>query len=610
MASPDSLDSPGFRDALVILGAAGLVIPAFARIRINPVIGFILVGLLIGPAGLGRFQETVPWLGYISISDQEVIEPFAEFGIILLLFAIGLELSVKRLWELRKLVFLVGTAEVVLGAGVIGATLYLLGMPTGTAVALGLALALSSTAIVLPMTGTRSRVGRAAFAMLLFEDVALVPIVFVLGVLSPSAGGDVGDFVSTIISGIITVAVIWVAGRLILPRLFHQAAMTKNTELFMAASLVVVMAASLATSVAGVGPIVGALVAGLIIAETQYRAQVEVLMEPFKNLALGIFLITIGMSIDLGVLADQWYLIIAATVGVVALKAIVTGLLLRMGGAPRGLAANVGVLMASPSETTLIVLGAATAAGLVSVETASFWQIVTAIGLTATPFLARLGQQTERQLGEHAAPAFESDPDQPRTIIAGYGRVGRLVADMLAEHGEDFVIVDADVHAVAYARQQGYQTVFGDLERHEILELMGLDAANALVLTMDDPVQTVATTKRVREDFPELCIVARARDSEHAAELYRAGATDAVPETLESSLQLAEAVLVDIGRPMGPVIASIHEMREVQRERIKRAVPGIMRDPLRAASRIGMVSEDREAKKEDRAFDERAEGQR
>ena len=222
--------------------------------------------------------------------------------------------------------------------------------------------------------------------MLLFEDVALVPIIFALGILSPTMSGDaVGGITSAVITGGITVAVIWVAGRIVLPRLFHQAALTKRPELFLAATLVVVMAASLATSVAGIGAIMGALVAGLIIAETEYRAQVEVLIEPFKNLALGIFLITIGMSVTLDMSLTEWALIGAAVVAIIGLKAVVTTGLLRLGGARKGLAANVGILMASPSETTLIVIAAAASAQIITAETASFWQMVCAIGLLATP---------------------------------------------------------------------------------------------------------------------------------------------------------------------------------------------------------------------------------
>ncbi|MGB7405718.1 MAG: cation:proton antiporter [Pacificimonas sp.] len=591
----DSLDTAGFRDALVILGAAGLVIPAFARAKVNPVIGFILVGLLLGPSGLGQLEPFFDPLRYVTISDRDVIEPFAEFGIILLLFGIGLELSLKRLWSLRKLVFLLGTAEVIVGAGIIGGILSLFGYDITAAIALGLALALSSTALVLPMTGTRSPVGRAAFSMLLFEDVALVPIIFGLGILSPGMSGDaLGGLTNALIVGGTTIAVIWVVGKIVLPRLFHQAALTKRTDLFLAATLVVVMAASLATSVAGIGAIMGALIAGLIIAETEYRAQVEVLMEPFKNLALGIFLITIGMSVSFAFGPMDWLFIFLAVVTIIGLKAIVTSSLLRIGGAPRGLAANAGLLMASPSETTLIVLSAAASAQIIDADTAAFWQIVTAIGLTATPLLARIGRDTERSLDQNMKappPELQSDTDEPRTIVAGYGRVGALVVEMLKKHDRPVIVVDADVEAVTRARADGIETVYGDLHRHEILEMMGLENASALVLTMDDPVQVAKTTKEVRAEYPELCIVVRARDSHDAARLYKAGATDAVPETLESSLQLAEAVLVDIGEPMGPVIASIHEMRDIRREQIKAAVPGLEKAPLRAASRIGVVDE-------------------
>jgi CPA2 family monovalent cation:H+ antiporter-2 len=586
MAAP--LDSPAFRDALVILGAVGVVIPAFARFRVIPVIGFILVGLLLGPSGLGALEQAMPWLRYVTIGDRAAIEPFAEFGIILLLFSIGLELSYRRLWELRRLVFLLGPAEVLVSASLIAMALGATGMSTTAAVALGLALSLSSTALVLPMTGTRSAVGKPAFSMLMFEDVAIVPIIFVLGVLGPAPDtAAVDELMRTVIAGSLVVAAILVVGKLLLPRMLRLAARTKSPELFIAVAMAVVMASSLATSLVGLSPIVGALVAGLTIAETEYRAQVEVTIEPFKNLALGIFLMTIGMSLDLGLIIADWPRLVVAVVGVLVLKAVVTAALLRIGGAPKGIAVQTGVLMASPSETTLIVLAAAAQARVIGSDTAAFWQLVTAIGLTLTPLLARLGQHTARQVGDEARLAeTATDAAAARTIVVGFGRVGEMVANMLREHGEPFVLVDADVDVVRHGRKRGFDVVFGDAGRGEILEKLGVGQAKSLVLTMDDPVQLVATTRAVRAAHPDLCIVARARDAEHAADLYRAGATDAVPETLEASLQLAEAVLVDIGRPMGPVIASIHEMRDRQRAIIKTMVPGLEREPLRAASRL------------------------
>jgi CPA2 family monovalent cation:H+ antiporter-2 len=566
------LDNPVFSDALVILGAAGIIIPAFARFRITPIIGFLLIGILVGPFGLGSLVEEFPWLYHVTITDAEAIAPYAEFGIILLLFTIGLELSFKRLWGLRKLVFGVGLAELSLSALLIAFALYLVGQNMAGSIGLGLALALSSTALVLPISGTTSPVGRAALAMCLFEDVAIVPIIFLLGALAPVAGttGD-SDLSRTLILGALTVAGMLLLGRLILPRMFAQAARTKNPELFLSASLLVVITASLATASVGLSPIVGALLAGLVIAETEYRGEVEILIEPFKGLALGIFLITVGMSVDLRVVIAYWQELALAVIGVLIVKSVVTGVLLRVAGARRGTAAEVGVLMASPGESTLIVLAAAVQAQLIQASTAQFWQIVTAIGLTITPLLAKLGHTMARHLemrASDAAPIDQSDIANDRTVIFGYGRVGEIIADMLKEHGQPFVAVESNVDVVMAARRAGVPIVFGDVARSELLDRMRLGHARALILTMDDPVLAVQIVRRVHGWVPDLTIIARARDTDHAAELYRAGATLAVPEALESSLQLSEALLVDLGIAMGHVIASIHEKRDEMRRRI------------------------------------------
>lgn len=565
----------GFSDALVILGAAGLVIPAFARFRISPVIGFILVGLLVGPSGLGSLTQQFPWLYYFTITDPHAIEPFAEFGIILLLFSIGLELSFRRLWSMRALVFGVGAAEL-LGAGLfIGMALHLMGQPLTGAIGLGLALALSSTALVLPMVGTQTPVGRSAFAMLLFEDLAIVPIIFALGAMAPTAQ-DAGwtGLAETFVKGGLTVIIMFIGGRFFLPRMFSQAARTKSPEIFLAASLLVVIAASLATTIAGLSPIVGALLAGLLIAETEYHGEVEVITAPFKGLALGVFLITVGMSLDLRIIMANWLSLIIAVVAVVVVKAAVTTVLLRLSGARRSTALEAGVLMASPSETTLIVLSAASAAQLILPSTAAFWQIVTAIGLTITPLLAKVGHDIARRvdMGVSEEPSIMTGPgERPVAVIMGFGRVGRMVADLLHTHNQPFVAVESDIDAVAEARRDGYPIIFGDASRSELLDKLQLGHARALILTMDDPVLSVRLTKKVRGWVPDLTIVARARDADHAAELYNAGATDAVPETLESSLQLAESALVDLGVAMGPVIASIHEKRDELRKAIKEA---------------------------------------
>ena len=580
-----ALSSPIITDALVILGAAGVVIPLFARFRITPVIGFLLVGMMVGPFGLAKLATMHGWIGgwmggwldsalnqFASISHAGRSH-FARFGMILLLFSGGLELSFDRLRQMRRQVFGLGALELLANAALLTAGLMAAGERLVAAITLGVALAMSSTALVPRITRTGTPVGRATLAMLLFEDIALVPIIVVLDAFAPHAsGGDPLRLLHTLGLGAVAIGGLLLFGRYFLPRLFAQAARTKSPELFLATSLLVVVVAALATAGAGLSPVVGAMIAGLLIAETDYHHEVEAMTAPFKGLALGVFLIAIGMSLDLGTIMAQIVPILAATAGVLLLKALVTGALLHLMGARPGTAAEAGILMASPSETTLIVLGAGTVAHLVSPATAQFWQTVTALGLIVTPGLAaigrRLGRQVEQVIADPGSLGTDTAEIEGHAIIIGFGRVGQLIADMLIAHDKPYLAIDADADLVTAGQTKGYTVTYGDVSRTAALERLGLDTASAAILTMDQPQAAQRLAKQLRRHHPKLPIIARARDAAHAAGLYRAGATLAVPEALEASLQLSEALLVEMGVPMGFVIASIHEKRDLLRDQI------------------------------------------
>ena len=563
------LESSTFKDIVVVLAAAGLVIPAFTALRISPVVGFILVGIVVGPFGLGQFLEQAPWLDMFTISHSEALAAPAEIGIALLLFALGLELSIERLRTMRRLIFGIGAAQIV--GCTVALVLLILPFQLTPAVTLtiALALALSSTAVGLQMLSASGRMGtqagRTAFGIFLAQDIALAPLLLVL-----SAGSAAGGFGAALAKGLLAVGGIALAGRLLLPALFLQAARTRRPELFLAAALVVLIGSSVATASVGMSPAVGALVAGVMLAETDYRRQVEAAIAPFQGLLLGVFLIWVGMQIDLGAVVAQPLLILGGVVAVCSVKALVMMVILRRSGRGTGVAAHVSALLAAPSETSLILLGTASAVGLTDGKAAQTALLITGLALAIAPLLGLLGQRLEGRFGPGRVVAGEPEATAPgRTVIIGFGRVGRLVASLLDVHEQPYLAVDSDPDEVTRLRAAGKNVVYGDARRPELLDTLHLETAKAVVLTIDAAESLDTLVRLIRERHPDLCVVVRAKDADHATRLYAQGVTDAVPETVESSLQLAEALLVDLGVPMGPVIASIHEKRAELRSRIQ-----------------------------------------
>jgi monovalent cation:H+ antiporter-2, CPA2 family len=561
------------------------VIPLFHRLRLSPVLGFILVGVAVGPFGLAMLADRWPLLGVVMLNRPETIEPIAELGITMMMFMIGLELSLERLRVMRRLVFGFGLAQFVLCAVAIGAIAYALGAPPVLAAIVGPALSMSSTAVVVQVLSHEKRlggpVGRATLGVLLLQDIAAVPVLFVLGVF-----GARGAMVTwAIIQAVLVILGLIVAGRLVLRPLFRSVARTGSPELFVAACLLVILATGLAAAEVDLPMELGSLIAGLLLAETEFRRQIEVTIDPFKGLLLGVFLISVGMSLDLaGIAADAPRVVLGGIVLVVVKLAIVA-CLARAFGLRWLTGLQAGLLLGPGGEFGFVILGLARAGGLMGADVARFPLVVAVATMACIPLMSTLGRLLSRSVS--VSPAVDPallvpllDDATPRVIIAGFGRVGETVASMLEVHGVGYVAVDSDADRVATQRKSRRSVYWGDITQTELLHRLHVETARALVVTMSDHAASdrlVAAARALRDD---LLIVARARDARHAAHLYAIGATDAVPETIEASLQLSEAVLVDLGVPMGPVIATIHERRAELQLEIKAMAPQAEVRPL------------------------------
>jgi CPA2 family monovalent cation:H+ antiporter-2 len=498
---------------------------------------------------------------------------------------IGLELSFERLWVMRRLVFGLGALQVVLCAALLAGVAIVVGHNLISAGVIGLALAMSSTAVVIQVLSEEKRLntatGRTSFAVLLFQDLAVMPILLVLGIFAPTTRiSSVAALGVAVGQALLVVAAIAGLGRLVLRPLFRSVARTRSAELFIAACLLVVIVVGLATAAAGLSMALGALIGGLLLAGTEYRRQVEVTIEPFKGLAVGVFLISIGMSLDIRTAAAEPLLVLGGAGCMVLLKLLVVAGLARAFGLNWAHSLHTGLLLGPGGEFAFVIISVASGASLLASDATQVMLFVTALTMATIPLLSRLGGR----LAPRLAPKVPVDPSilvpqvsdtLPRVIVAGFGRVGQTVGAMLEVHKVPYVAIDRDADRVAHQRRQGAPVYFGDVTQLDLLRRLHLETARALVVTLDDPAaadELVAAARRERQD---LLIVARARDATHAAHLYRVGASDAVPETIEASLQLSEAVLVDVGVPMGPVIASIHEKRAALQDALKAMVPEV-----------------------------------
>lgn len=573
----------GYKDLVLFLATAGIVAPLFKRLKVSPILGFLGAGVLLGPYGLGALADRAPWLAALTVSRPEDIAELAEFGVVFLLFMIGLELSWERLRLMRRMVFGLGPIQVAACGLALAGGARMLGADAPAAAAIGAALALSSTAVIIPVMAEHRRLhgeaGRASLGVLLFQDLAVAPIMVTLGVLANAkAAGFSPRLILAVLPAFAAIGALAVGGRLLLRPMFKSVARARSEEMFTAACLLVVIGAGLISAAAGLSMAIGAFIAGLLLAETEYRHEVERTIEPFKGLLLGLFFLSVGISLDLTRLAAQPALILGLAAGLVGVKLILTGLGARVMGVKTPAALEIGLSLAAGGEFAFVVLNQALAVNLVPRDLGESVLVAATLTMFAIPLLGSLGAQIAKAAAPApVAPENAPSPAAPRqsladgpVLVIGYGRVGRLVAEMLSGRQIPWVAADRDARNADAARRAGQAVFFGDAARGEFLERLGLAGARALVVTMDSPDGAEAVVAAARRARPDLPIVARARDARQAKRLYELGASDAVPETIEASLQLSEAVLVDIGVPMGLVIASVHEMRDAYRRELNR----------------------------------------
>jgi CPA2 family monovalent cation:H+ antiporter-2 len=545
-------------DVLIFLAIAVTVTPLCQRLRVSPVLGYLLAGSMVGPFGLALMQ------------DGEATEFLGQLGIIFLLFMIGLDLSLERLRVIRRYIFGLGTLQVVTTAALIDVVARLGGVKPAGALVLGVALAFSSTAFVLQILSDKgelaSRTGRVAVAVLILQDMAVVPLLVVLPLLRLGDGEALAAGLGVAaLKAAGAIVVILLVGRLALRPLFQAVARTHAPEVFIAAVLLAVIGTAWATGRAGLSVTLGAFLAGMMIAATEYRHQVEADILPFRGLLMGLFFLSVGMTIDVADVVLHAGLVVGGVAALIVVKTLVIFGLARLFRFAAAKALALGLLLAQGGEFAFVVLGRAAEAHLLPAATVDRMNAVIALSMALTPLLAAAGtavtQRAARRLGEEVAPKDEADDLCDHVIIAGFGRVGRTVAAILGQEEEPWIAIDRDPHRVAELRRQGQPVFFGDLRKQDVLKAVGAHRARALVITVESGALGERMVPMIRRMFPHLTVLVRARNRRQQRHLEQAGAHAAVPEALEGSLQLAGQVLRRLGTPADAIHGILESYR-------------------------------------------------
>lgn len=567
-----ALEGAWARDLLIFLVTAGIIVPLLGRARVGSVLGFLLAGVVLGPGGIGALAGEAEWLRYVTFTSEERVAPFAELGVLFLLFTVGLELTVSRLWAMRRFVLGAGLTQIAISTIVIALIASWLNVEATAAFVIGLGLAFSSTAIALQLLIQKRRlgsdVGRTTFGVLLMQDLMVVPGVILITIL---AGDSELSVPVAVLRGLGVAAgaviIIFVAGRFVLDPLLRLAASTKSREIVVAIALLIAIGSAAATAAAGLSPALGAFLAGLLLASSEYRHQIEVDIDPFKGLLLGLFFMTVGMSIHVAELWEQLPVVIAGVAVLLLLKAVIAYGVVRLVGAVHVTAVETALLLAGAGEFAFVLFSLARQEALLEPEILTLATTITAVSMLLTPVLAAganrwVARQVRRDRAKPDGELAHAKNIDNHIIVGGFGRVGGMIARLLEATSTPYVAVDLDAGRVAEARAEGKPVYYGDIGRHEILERLGADRAAGFVITSDLPVETDQTVAMIRSHWPNGKIFARSKDPAHARRLMGMGATDVVPEAMEGSLQLAGHVLIGIGLPEDAVANAIADVRE------------------------------------------------
>ncbi len=566
MSTPHDAVQP-LIEPIVFLAAAVVAVPLAKRLGLGSVLGYIAAGVAVGPFALGLLGEA------------ERVRGVAELGVVLLLFVIGLELNLSRLWELRRAIFGLGTAQVLASGALIALYPYFVaGRPLPASIVAGLGLALSSTALAMQLLEERGELeaphGRTAFAVLLLQDLAIVPLLALVAFLSPQEAAHDGSPWLGVLSVAGAVAAVVVAGRYLLNPLFRVLARFGTSETMTAAALLVVLGASALMALAGLSMAMGAFLAGVLLAESNYRHELEADIEPFRGLLLGLFFISVGMSVDLGLVASNWAALLAAVSVLVLIKTTVLYGLTRLFGHDHDTALRTALTLAQGGEFGFVLYSAAVAAGVMAPDHANLLVAVVTLSMALTPLVVRAGQTL--LCGDRGRPEPEEDFSDARgsVLVIGFGRFGQLASQVFLARGLRLTVIDNDVEMIEAAARFGSRVYYGDGTRLDVLRAAGAGRVRMVAVCTDGVATTNKVVDVVREAFPGTPCFARSFDRRHSLELIRRGVAGEVRETFESAVVFGREALVGLGAPREEAERIAADVRRRDRERLEAQLEG------------------------------------